>query len=42
MQPRVKLGVARTGSRTQFVTGMDTLTKDPLENGFFRILVVVC
>jgi len=42
IQPRVKLGVARTGSRTQFVTGMDTLTKDPLENGLFPVLVVVC
>jgi hypothetical protein len=40
--PRVKLGVARTGSRTQFVTGMDTLTKDPLENGLFPVIVVVC
>ncbi|CAM6012720.1 unnamed protein product [Sphagnum balticum] len=40
IQPRVKLGVARTGSRTQFVTGMDTLTKDPLENGLFPVLVV--
>jgi hypothetical protein len=42
IQPRVKLGMARTGSRTQFVTGMDTLTKDPLENGLFPVLVVVC